>query len=311
MLSRMTMLEDTTIVSAMRFPKMKDTYNWNDLKLFLAVVRGGGLSAATKATGVSSPTLSRRMTAFEKRIGQTLFVRQQRGYRLTQSGEQLLSRAEEAEKAIMSIDRWRHGKKNARVIRISAGTWTSFYLARNIHRIWNEDDNFSIEFVTTESRVDIGRRAAEIGIRNHRPEEQWLAGRKIGTVTFAAYCRKEAVASQTGPQKWIAMTGSGSLTPSGRWLAANHADQIVIQANNPFCALGLAGAGVGRVVLPCFIGDLEEALERASAPISELRHDQWLVCHHEERNERVVKRVLNRIALHIRGDQELFRGDET
>ena len=58
---------------------MKDTYNWNDLKLFLAVVRGGGLSAATKASGVSSPTLSRRMTTFEKLIGQPLFVRQQGG----------------------------------------------------------------------------------------------------------------------------------------------------------------------------------------------------------------------------------------
>ncbi len=39
-----------------------------------------------------------------------------------------------------------------------------------------------MEFVTTTDRVDIGRRAADIGIRSERPTEQWLAGRQSGKV---------------------------------------------------------------------------------------------------------------------------------
>ena len=64
--------------------------NWDDLKLFLAVARTGGLSAASHATGKSAPTLGRRMQALERATGEELFHRQARGYELTEQGNALL-----------------------------------------------------------------------------------------------------------------------------------------------------------------------------------------------------------------------------
>ena len=50
-------------------------FDWDDLRLFLAVAREGGLAAAAEKSGKSAPTLGRRMLALEQRIGQELFKR--------------------------------------------------------------------------------------------------------------------------------------------------------------------------------------------------------------------------------------------
>lgn len=42
---------------------------WDDLHLFLAVAREGGLSPAARATGRSAATLGRRMLALERAMG--------------------------------------------------------------------------------------------------------------------------------------------------------------------------------------------------------------------------------------------------
>ena len=57
--------------------------NWDDLHLFLAVAREGGLSPAARLTGRSAATLGRRMLALERSMGRELFVRHERGYELT------------------------------------------------------------------------------------------------------------------------------------------------------------------------------------------------------------------------------------
>ncbi len=285
--------------------KLKEGYNWNDLKLFLAVARANGLSGAAGLTGVSAPTLGRRMNALEKRFGVALFERRQNGYRLTAKGQALFERTEGVELAVASIDRWHAGTDVARTVSIAAGTWTSAYLAKHVGALRGPNDEFKISFLASEAQVDIGRRAADIGIRNRRPEERWLARRKMATVAFAAYRSSGDRPDSSG---WIGLSGARRQTPSARWLADRHAADIDVRADTPQCAMTLAKAGAGRVVLPCFVGDVEPDLQRCSDPITELQHDQWLVTHHEQRHERTIRRVMTRIADLIERDRLLFAG---
>src|ERR1700754_2420375 len=143
-----------------------DSISWDDLRLFLDVARLGGLSAATETTGLSAATLGRRVTALEGEIGEPLFIRSQTGYQLTKAGEDLLHRAEDVESAMRALTRWRDGNVGERIVRISAGTWPSAYLAARIGEIWTVDDGIRIEFLPAYEKVDIGRRAADIGIRS-------------------------------------------------------------------------------------------------------------------------------------------------
>ncbi|UXN74186.1 LysR family transcriptional regulator [Devosia sp. A8/3-2] len=151
-------------------------FSWDDLRLFLDVARLGGLSAATATTGLSAATLGRRITALERQLGEPLFARSQTGYRLTPAGEALLARAEEVETAMLSLKRWKEGAIGERVVRVSAGAWTSAFLARHIGTLWSVEDRFGLELVTANEKVDIGRRNADLGILQPAPLRA-MAGR--------------------------------------------------------------------------------------------------------------------------------------
>jgi DNA-binding transcriptional LysR family regulator len=278
---------------------------WDDLRLFLVVARLGGLSAATSTTGLSAATLGRRVTALERQLGEALFHRSQTGYRLTQSGEDLLARAEDVEAAMLSLRRWKDGAAGQRVVRLSAGPWTSAFVSSRIEALWSVEDRFTIELVTANEKIDIGRRNADLGIRNQRPTEQWLAGRQIGTVAYAMYSGLNLV-NGIRAGYFVGTVGDG--THSARWLQAHHGDRIAIRGNDAMSVRELVAAGAGLSVFPCFVGDSDPRLVRVANPIAELETDQWLVSHHEERHEPAVRTVGDRIAALMKDAGPLFKG---
>ncbi|WP_339643376.1 LysR family transcriptional regulator [uncultured Pelagibacterium sp.] len=282
--------------------------SWDDLRLFLDVARLGGLSAARATTGLSAATLGRRVTALERQIGETLFVRAQRGFTLTSAGEALLKRAEDVEAAMRAVTHWRDGAIGARVVRVSAGGWTTDFLSRHIEELWSPDDGFRVEFVTAYDKVDIGRRAADIGIRNSAPTEQSLAGRKLTPVAYALYCAPRLVAG-VRDGLFVGVSGPAAATGSARWLQAHHGDRIVVSGNDAHSVRELVAAGTGITVLPCFIGDVDPRLSRIRGPIPDLASHQWLILHHEERHSPPVRTLANRIARLMRGHANLFAGD--
>ncbi len=283
-------------------------FGWDDLRLFLSVARLGGLSAARSVTGLSAATLGRRVTALEREMGEALFVRSQSGYRLTAAGEDLLARAEDVEAAMLALKRWQEGSLGARVVRVSAGAWTSAMLARSIGSLWRADDPFGLELVTASANVDIGRRHADLGLRNARPTEQWLAGRLLGKVAYAIYSGRE-LTNGVKAGYFVGMVGDGGQTRSSRWLAARHGDRIVVRGNDAASVRELVANGAGLSVFPCFAGDSDPRLVRVAGLIGELETEHWLVSHHEERHMPAVHAVSERIALLVRAHNALFAGD--
>lgn len=263
---------------------------WDDLALFSAVARHGSLTAAAEHAGSSPATLSRRMKALEKTLERPLFLHGRDGYALTTEGRELLRRTERMEAAAADIETWRAARPGKRRVRISAGTWTSELLARHLGDFWQPGFDWVPEFLSGEVFMDIARRQIDIGIRNRRPEQPWLAGRRTGTVAFAPYGLDATV---TG---WIGAGGDRAATPTARWLEEHHPDQIVTRANDAHLAVAMAHAGIGRVVLPTFIGDHAQPLVQLAPPIDALTHEQWLVCHHEGRHDPPIRHALTALA---------------
>lgn len=241
-------------------------------------------------------------------MGEPLFLRSQTGYRLTSSGEELLRRAEQVEAAMLSLKRWKDSAIGERVVRVSAGSWTSAFLAKNIGKIWTPGDRFALELVTASQKVDIGRRHADIGIRNQRPTEQWLAGRLIGKVAYGLYARPELI-SGVAAGYFVGTAGESGQTQSARWLNARYGDRIATRGNDAMSVLELVAAGAGMSVFPCFVGDSDPRVDRMAGTIPELETDQWLVCHHEERHTPAVRAVTERISALMHEHGPLFRGE--
>lgn len=265
-------------------------FDWDDLRLFLAVARAGGLGAAASATGKSPPTLGRRMLALERRLAQELFHRLPRGYALTDQGRRLVEEVTALESRITplaTVDAARPLR-----VKISAGQWVSDLLGRRAASLIGED-RIALQFIAADHVVDITRREAVIGIRNHRPEQPGLAGRRIGQVQFAIYAADSAITL------WARVIGS---TPSARWLAETHGTAPAIEVTNPRNALDLALAGVARAVLPTFVGKTRPGLTQIGAPIAALAHDQWLVTHDDDRHLPEVRRVIARVHATLRAE---------
>ena len=90
--------------------------DWDDIRYFLAVSRGGSVRAAAKSLGVNHATVLRRIAQLEERLGALMFEKLPAGYRLTAAGEEVLDLANQMEASSLS---WRRAYSGA--IRACAG----------------------------------------------------------------------------------------------------------------------------------------------------------------------------------------------
>src|SRR6201996_484889 len=67
--------------------------DWDDVRYFLAVARGGSVRTAAERLGVNHSTVLRRIAQFEERLGGRMVEKQPSGYRLTAAGEEVLELA--------------------------------------------------------------------------------------------------------------------------------------------------------------------------------------------------------------------------
>src|SRR6195256_5372565 len=71
--------------------------DWDDIRFFLAVARGGSVRAAAERLGVNHSTVLRRVVQLEERLGARMFEKLPSGYRLTAAGEEVLEFADQME----------------------------------------------------------------------------------------------------------------------------------------------------------------------------------------------------------------------
>jgi len=295
---------------------MNETLEWDDLRLFLAVARGSGLARAARSLSVSAPTLGRRMTVLEQRLGRELFLRRRDGYELTTAGRELLQLAEAVELQALAIERWRTSAGITTVVRIAAGAWTSAFLARHLGFLVDQDPQMQIELVTGTSAADLLRREANLGLRNSRPDMPGLAGFKVARVAFAIYGGRDYLDAMPEARddrrfaacRWIVFSPPGPKTPSAAWLDEHLTAAPALRCRSAQEVLEAAAAGFGLCVLPCFIGDANGTLGRASSNIGALEHEQWLVSHDQDRHQRHIRRVSGRLRALMKAQRGLFAG---
>ena len=180
-------------------------------------------------------------------------------------------------------------------VRITAGTWTSRWLVRNLHAYWAHSDPWVPAFLSNNATMDIARREADIGFRNRAPDQNWLAGRRLRQIRFAEFATTPDV------KGYVTLADGAASTPSTRWMHENKRADIVTTVNDIRLALDMAGAGVARVVLPIFAGAAEANVTQVSDPIEELTHDEWLVTHHDARHDPPIRRAIDSITRFIEG----------
>ena len=275
---------------------MKRTQSLDDIALFLAVADADGLAVAARATGASVPTLSRRMAALERDLGERLFERGPRGYSLTARGRDFLAVAEPLRAAARGIAGFTQDGTLPHV-RITAGHWTARFVARHL----GVAPDWVPQLMASNADVDLARREADIGIRNRRPTQSWLAGQKTRPITYAVFAKGPEV------QGFVTLPDDAATTPSQRWVRAHHADEIVTTVSTIGIAADMAQGGLGRVVLPVFAGRDTHGLVQVGPVIEPLTHDEWLVFHNDARHDPPIRKAIDAL-VRLLGDSRLRGG---
>ena len=292
--------------------------DWNDLRYFLAVARGGSTLAAGRALRVSQTTVARRIGALEKALGVHVFDKRQAGYALTPAGQDLLSRAEQVEQAANAFTEaaGAQSRDMSGTVKITTEEVYAITLLTPILRELHEQHpDIVIDLDTSQQVRDLGAGEADISLRSTKGEQQsaGIVGRQLCVDDWALYCSR-AYADRHGVPTTVAAMKKHSFIGGGgghlwlhyqSWLKELGLEQQVAMHHATSGGL-LSGvrSGFGIAVLPCVIADADPDLVRCVPPRAEHGRMLWLLTHERVRHSPRVRIVIDflyeRLSRHVR-----------
>lgn len=168
--------------------------NWDDMRVFLAVARAEGLTAAAPVLKMDPATLGRRVARLEAAIGAALFVKSPQGYALTDLGVQMRDRAAEAEAAFsLAIDAGQGAATMSGQIRIGAPDGAAnFLLPQVCADIQRANPNLEVQILALPRVVNLSRREADMAITVSPPAAGRLTVQKVTDYQLHLATRRDA-----------------------------------------------------------------------------------------------------------------------
>jgi DNA-binding transcriptional LysR family regulator len=271
-------------------------YDWNDLKHFLAVARHGSTLAAAKALGVSQSTVHRRLGELESKLGQQLVIRHPTGYRLTETGQQMVADAARVEEAALALERriaaGKMGLEGSVKVTCPEAVGIRLIQSPLIAMFQKQYPAVRVQFIMSDKLLDLAKGEADIAIRGTQPDDEALFGRKIADSLWGIYASPKYLLEHGHPKN-IDQIGQHSLILfdielgehlNNRWLktVAPNAP-IGARCNSITGLISAAKSGAGLAALPIIVGDAERDLVRALGPIADLTTHFYLVTHRDLR----------------------------
>lgn len=292
--------------------------NWDDIRIFLAVARGGSGSAGARLLGMDQSGVSRRINAFEKRLGARLFDRAKSGYSLNAAGRKLYETALRMEQDVIALDRTLVGQDQqlSGTIRVSIADTLSNHLlmpvtATFLRRYPKINLRIKTAMKTAYDAIGPDDAGADVVLRTSNTPPENLVGRRLATAAFAAYASRSYLASEGGrPEKMLWMNwDDGSDSPNWPDLAPEIPDHLCrLRVDSVPSLLEAVRQSVGATILPCFMGDADPELLRVPPGAIVSQRDFWLLTHRDLRYSARIRAFLDHLVEGFRPFRELIEG---
>ncbi|MDA5093113.1 LysR family transcriptional regulator [Aliiroseovarius sp. KMU-50] len=272
--------------------------NWDDIKFVLAVADEGSLNAAAQQLGVTHATVMRRVAAFERRCGRPLFQKSLAGYSVLPEAEAILTAARNVEDAIYSVDRAVHGTDEtlSGTVRVaSTDSLCQLILPPIIKTIKETYPELSISLLSANTYHDLSRLAADIAIRPTMRLEEGLEGKTVGELRFGIY------SADPNTKLWIGLSGGLARSAPAKWMSNNiPPENISCEADSFLVVQEMVASGLGKAILPCFLGDPDQRLQRFHVKMPPLVVPVWSAIQAEVSSNVRIQLVRNLIAKELR-----------
>ncbi|MEM7206332.1 MAG: LysR family transcriptional regulator [Pseudomonadota bacterium] len=295
-------------------------FDWDDLRVFLAIHREGNLSAAARELRISQPTAGRRLANLESSLSARLFDRLPEGLAATAAGTELLDMAEQMEKAADSVMRRQRSFADtiSGSVRISVFEQTSAFLTDHLHLIREKLPDVDLEISVAHIGANLSRREADLLIRECRPDSPGLIARRLGNLAHAVYASRDY--ANRHPEAftekrfevcdWIGPDDEHLYFSGQKWLREKMKDRLPrLRCNNGIVFYDAVRKHAGLAVLPCFIGDTDDALIRVSDVLPSASAAHFLIVHQDLRNVPAVRALMDILIELYDNQKELLSGE--
>lgn len=286
---------------------MPDPFDWNDIKALIAAAEAGSLSAAAAKTGISQPTLGRRIDALEATLGLKLFERGSQGMALTDSGADMLAHARQMQEAASRLSLAATGRAETLegTVRITAPeVMSAHHLPGILTRLLDAEPGVEVELVANDGTDNLLRREADIAIRMYRPTQADLIAKRVTEMRLGLYAAEAYLTTYGEPTlttiadhrmvgydrnpmitDWMRSHG---MTPPPGMLRLRTDDQVV------HWRMVVAGAGIGPNQIA--VGEAEPRVRRILHELDLPTLPVWLTVHEELRTSALIRRVYDFLA---------------
>lgn len=274
--------------------------DWSDVRIFLAVIRGGSFGEAARTLGVSHPTVGRRIKALEQEAQQPLLRRTSDGLVLTDAGDAVLALAESMENSALAMERRLAGndERLEGILRISSAEWFAGHvLAPVLVELTRRHPAVVPEVIASYRLLNLSRREADVAFRLVPFSEPDIVQRRLMSIPYGLYGSAATVsAMQEDPATvgLILMNTAQSHFPDVAWLLDRFpSSRRVFTSTSRAVQAQMCLSGMGIAVLPRPLGDAVAGLQRIDMPDQPPGRDIWVGYHHDLRHMDRLRAMLD------------------
>lgn len=271
--------------------------DWDDIRYFLAVARGGSVRAAAEGLGVNHSTVLRRIAQLEERLGTQMFEKRPSGYRLTASGEEIVELANQMEASSHQLETRVFGRDQSvrGLLRVTlAPPLATHLLMPDFADFARLHPDIEIEILSTGELVNLTNREADVAIRvvyDRKTLPLNLHGLKgpelFGGVYMSRARLAEWHAGATNPIRWIVISMHG--VPDWASSGEVRTMEVPFRITDAEAQIAALQQGLGITTLPCFVGDADPLLVRVPGTDLHMYGTLWLLTQGETRKTKRVR----------------------
>ncbi|MEM8837903.1 MAG: LysR family transcriptional regulator [Pseudomonadota bacterium] len=266
--------------------------DWEDIKTLRAVVRHKTVRAAGEALGIHHTTVGRRIEALEASLGTGLFNRTPDGLLLTTAGEQLFKVAQSFGEALIEVERSIAGLDDELAgpltVTMPEPLLNSVFIPE-LRRFTSQHPTVELRFDPSLSLRDVSRREADFAVRMDNNPPDTLVGKRLYAYTETVYASPDYLTGDPRSFRWLGWGQTIENVPE--WVRHSDFPDISVWGVFPTIPAQQAAAreGLGLAILPCFFGDEDPLLQRATHRPPVKSRDIWLLTHNDLRRTAKVQ----------------------
>lgn len=290
--------------------------DWDDVRHFLEVVHSGSVTQAATRLGVNYTTVSRRISALERRLGKSLFERASSGWVITPVGERIVTAAESMAEEANTIERQvlADSHELSGVLRVtSADLCVQKMMMPAIKKFITRYPEVEMEIIATTENLDLAAREADVALRHTDDPPPNLVGKRIGQIAYAIYGTPELkakVEQDSDAQDLPCVTWIGDGVTRPPWIEKSFPKtRQIYRCTALGVMIEMASHGIGIAQLPCILGDPEPGLERIRAQYVEPGWGLWVLSHVDLRTTARVRIFRDFLVEELEKQQDLIEGN--